>query len=113
MCDTHLKLCSMNSDEWWTIKLRANALYLSYFCEFPPRNESLSPRNTFKSISWMTNGSNDGMLTSGMPDDKYKKKKKNSSSFPDDYVFNFNIQSLSFLGGGRERERYKGRKVFF
>lgn len=63
---THLSVCSMNSDEWWMVKLRANALVFSDLWVLPP-NMVLRPSNTFKSISGMKNGSNAGIFNSGIP----------------------------------------------
>jgi len=64
---TYLSSWISNSDEWWTIILRANALDLLDFWTAPPKNEELKPWNIFKSISGMKNGSNVGMLSSGIP----------------------------------------------
>lgn len=58
------------SEEWWIVKLRANALCLSDLCKLPPKKDEDKPRNTFKSISGMINGSNAGILSSGIPKKK-------------------------------------------
>lgn len=65
--DTYLRSWISNSDEWWITKLRANALDLSDLWTVPPKIVAPSPWNIFRSISGITNGSNVGMLSSGIP----------------------------------------------